>query len=260
MGVEGEFGTGLSSVVVPDVFGNVYLYRTWQTYAHAASCFDIPVTSSRKGAHVALAEHHLQDVRRRGHMRYSGRLTCPNCDYSVTNLPVSNQDTVWFPDHNAPRDALVGAHGFAWSPGWNEASCSLGAYWSTEHRRVPVRPAFVSGAANYREATFQECRCGFYAYYADHHTWCGGPLGAQGIVQVAGKIAIGSKGARVWRARVVALGVPEKKANLPVFQGYVAPEDFVVFGKYTTVTAQEFVERFKRKYPITNLGEMYRNG
>lgn len=73
----------------------------------------------------------------------------------------------------------------AWTEGWNTAVCSRG-----HDHAVPD----------------QDCRCGFYAY-CDPAYVLGQPPGRQVVAVVAanGPMEVGTRGARVQRARVVAL-------------------------------------------------------
>lgn len=76
---------------------------------------------------------------------------------------------------------------YYWRDGWNEAECRLpetSVIGSLFHRHPSPHP---------------KCTCGFYARY---HPIDGGAT--TGVIEVAGRVILGTKGVRAERARIVA--------------------------------------------------------
>ena len=79
---------------------------------------------------------------------------------------------------------------YYWKDGWNEAECRA-------MDRVPT--AYRTGI--HRQPTpHPDCTCGFYARY--HHTVPDGIT--SGVIEVSGRVILGTKGVRAERARIMA--------------------------------------------------------
>lgn len=100
-------------------------------------------------------------------------------------------------------------HEQVWKPDVNEAACLLGPYGRAMHQfaeklrsaGLGPRPHAVGGIG---------CQCGFYAYFKGRNSYMG-PGNVAGIVEGFGVCAVGSRGFRAEKARLVALVAPRRR-------------------------------------------------
>lgn len=112
-----------------------------------------------------------------------------------------------------------------WGPGENVSVCSC----HPNADQVPKIDGEEYKARNERisewraSATFEEMKCGFYAYFDGHDDGGYGSTepGVSGVVEGYGEVLIGTKGFRARKARIIALAVPD-------FQGIWKLDEFVV--------------------------------
>lgn len=126
----------------------------------------------------------------------------------------------WY-GHNNYRDVIVYSpyRRTEWTPGENAAACVT---WRKVAEGVGGQEYAKVDVEHTNTLSYQECSCGFYAYFRDGF-WGGNAKWALGaIIEGYGMTTLGSEGFRCQNAKILALSMfPSVQRRFPKVKGLI---------------------------------------